>query len=694
MTFLLADTFTSSLARLTADEQKSAKISVFDLQSDPAGKGHSFHRIDRAKDKRFWSVRASSDIRIIVHKTESSFLVCYVDHHDDAYDWAMRRKIETHPKTGAAQIVEIVERHEEVIIPIYREVEIEVPVEVHISVPAKSYPLAQFTSDFLIQYGVPGEWTERLIQADEDTLLEFAEHLPEEAAEAVLQLATSGIVVPPALPPSMPVLPDPFEHPDAKRRFRVIRTAEDLEQALEYPWDKWLQYLHPSQSELVDREFNGPARVSGTAGTGKTVVALHRAVRLLRENPDARVLLCTIEPALADLLSGSIRKLIHTEPTLGERIDIESLDRWIARLHQSRFGRTSLIEAPELRSRMPAVEPFVATFVWEEFQRVVEAWGLRTWEAYRDIKRTGRRTRLTESQRQTLWTAFEKLRSELRNEGRITRPEMAQQLIEAFQAGAASPYAHILVDESQDIPLYAMRLLAAMNGNKPDGLFFSGDLGQRIFQSAYSWREAGVDIRGRSHTLSVNYRTGRRIRIKADQLLGHDIADLDGFVESRTGVVSPVDGHPPEIRLYGSSEEEMEGVSSWLQARLEEGVANSEIGIFVRSENEIERALEAVRNAGARATVIDRERTTVSDTISLGTMHVAKGLEFRVVVVMACDDGVIPMERRLTEAEDESALEDIYLTERYLLYVACTRARERLLVCGVTPGSEFLQDLG
>src|SRR6202048_2273153 len=124
MEFRIADAFTDSLARMTGDEQKAVKTTAFDLQVNPATPGLSFHKLARAKDKNFWSVRASSDIRLIVHKSDPSLLLCYVGHHDDAYDWAERRKLETHPKTGAAQLVEIRETIKEIVVPVYVPTEI------------------------------------------------------------------------------------------------------------------------------------------------------------------------------------------------------------------------------------------------------------------------------------------------------------------------------------------------------------------------------------------------------------------------------------------------------------------------------------------------------------------------------------------------------------------------------------------
>ena len=293
MEFLIADTFTDSLARLTGDEQKAVKTSAFDLQMAPSRPGLRFHRVDRARDRNFWSVRVSSDIRIIVHRTHKSLLLCYVDHHDDAYRWAQRRRLVTHPRTGAAQLVEIRETVKEIEVPVY--VQAEKP---------KLLLFADITDDDLLNYGVPAEWLPDVRLADDDSLLDLADHLPVEAAEALLELATGGRPQISTLSDrgatrEVPVefgiggrprigdrserdarrkdslglmtggrarsgrrskrdakrkvpsgsltgkwLPhnratsreiDPFDHPDARRRFRVIHDVEELERALDYP---------------------------------------------------------------------------------------------------------------------------------------------------------------------------------------------------------------------------------------------------------------------------------------------------------------------------------------------------------------------------------------------------------------------------------------------------------------------------
>ena len=252
MEFRIADTFTDSLARLSGDEQKAVKTTAFDLQMDPSRPGLQFHRLDRARDQNFWSVRVGSDIRIIVHRTQNSLLLCYVGHHDRAYRWAQRRRMETHPKTGAAQLVEVRETVKEIEVPVYIQVERTRPL-----------PFSNISDAELLAYGIPAEWLPDVRRADDNSLLELAEHLPLEAAEALLELATGGT---PPLPARVAPDIDPFEHPDARRRFRVMHDVEELERALDYPWEKWVVFLHPAQRELVERGLQRACQDIGFGG--------------------------------------------------------------------------------------------------------------------------------------------------------------------------------------------------------------------------------------------------------------------------------------------------------------------------------------------------------------------------------------------------------------------------------------------
>lgn len=611
-----------------------------------------------------------------------------MDHHDRAYQWAERRRLQTHPKTGAAQMVEVRETVQEITVPRYVEAE-------HEATP-KPPLFAGVPEDELLDYGVPEEWLEDVRRVNEDTVLGLADHLPDEAAQALLELATGGK---PQTTPRLDRAADPFEHPDAQRRFRVMGNMEELERALEYPWEKWTVFLHPEQRRLIERRYNGPARISGSAGTGKTVVALHRAAYLTRTHPEARVLLTTFSDALANALHTKLRRLIGNEPHLGERLEVRSMDEIGRRLYEANLGRVDLVSRETLHrlleeaSRDVEGHRFSMQFLLTEWETVVDAWQLVTWEEYRDVRRLGRKTRLPEQQRRVLWSIFEGARSRLQSHELITRSDMFSQLAAHLARSEHQPFDFAVVDEAQDVSAAQLRFLAALGGNRADSLFFAGNLGQRIFQQPFSWKALGIDIRGRSHTLRINYRTSHQIRLQADRLLGPALSDVDGNLEERGGTVSVFNGPEPLIRVLERPEDEADAVGEWLLSLRETGVMPHEIGIFVRSTAELDRARAAAELAGIPFKVLDENLNTASGHLPISTMHLAKGLEFRAVVVMACEDEVIPSQERIETIADEADLQEVYETERHLLYVACTRARDYLLVTSGDIPSEFLDDL-
>lgn len=196
---------------------------------------------------------------------------------------------------------------------------------------------------------MPVEWLADVRKATGDTLLALADHLPAEAAEALLELATGGKrrVHQPAA-----AVANPFDHPDAQRRFRVMSNVEELERALDFPLERWTVFLHPEQRQWVERDYTGPARVSGSAGTGKTIVALHRAAHLARTNPDARVLLTTFSDTLAKALQTSLKRLLGNEPRLAERIDVRSLDAIGLRLYKTHVGPATIAGGETVRGMM------------------------------------------------------------------------------------------------------------------------------------------------------------------------------------------------------------------------------------------------------------------------------------------------------------------------------------------------------
>ncbi len=688
MKFFIADTFTSALTKLDNASQKAAKMCAFDLQMDPSGHGKQFHKIDKSKDKNFWSVRASRDIRLVIHKLKERFTLCYVDHHDAAYDWAERRVFEVHPKTRALQIVEVIERVEEISIP-------STPVTPEIEEPSVPKlpvgPVLTVGADTLLSYGVPPQWIDALLAAGEERLLDLAIHLPAEASEAVLALAIGE-------EPSLALVESGIEpdgtHPDEQRRFRIIEDTDALEQALDYPWDKWSVFLHPSQRDFVERDFNGPARVAGSAGTGKTVVAVHRAVSLSKE-VNSRVLLTTFSQPLASALGLKVGILSGDEETLVPNIHVAAIAEAASDLYELISGHKPFLASEEQIRKLLENhgEDEDQMFLWSEWSAVIDAWQIDSEDSYLDVARIGRRSRITSSRRSSLWPVFEAVRNAIKTSGRHTKAMLFSEVSKYYQDRDTKPYSHIIVDEAQDLDVADLKFLSAIAPDTGNALFFAGDLGQRIFKLPFSWKSLGVDVRGRSSTLKVNYRTSHQVRTAADKLLPDAMRDMDGLEEDRRGTVSVFNGPLPEVHILDTQADELACVQQWLKSLIETETPLSEIGIFVRTMDTLTRVRALAQSLKLPVQTLNESLVLKQNAMAIGTMHLAKGLEFKAVAVMACDDHLLPLESRVEGVFSEEDLDEVYATERHLLYVACTRAREKLIVTGVKPESDFLADL-
>ena len=479
-----------------------------------------------------------------------------------------------------------------------------------------------------------------------------------------------------------------------------MTNVEELQRALDFPWEKWTIFLHPEQRQWVERDYTGPARVSGSAGTGKTIVALHRAVHLARKHSDARVLLSTFSDTLCHALHTKLKRLVGNQPRLAERIDVHSLNSLGLRLYKSHCGQVNLASENTVRKLLDEASKnvnghkFKMQFLLTEWEHVVDAWQLANWNAYRDVARLGRKTRLAETQRVILWSIFEQVLEALKKKGLMTQSAMFTALASQITNSNNLPFDFCVVDEAQDISISQLRFFAALSRNRTNALFFAGDLGQRIFQQPFSWLSLGVDIRGRSRNLRINYRTSHQIRIQADRLLGSKGGDVDGNIEDRSDTISVFNGPPPVIHVLKSEVEEIKSAAVWIVEKSKAGVLPHEFGVFVRSEAQLVRAEAALKESGLPFKILDERVEMTSGHVSISTMHLAKGLEFRAVVVMACDDEIIPFQERIETVGDDGDLQEVYDTERQLLYVACTRARDHLLVTGVEPASEFIDDLG
>jgi len=582
--------------------------------------------------------------------------------------------------------------------------------EIYVPAPARIQPeplgsrselypklFANLSEEDLLGVGVPSDWTGDIRKATEDRFLDLAEHLPGEASEALLEYISTGTLA--KLEMALSGV-DPFDHPDALRRFRVLDDVEELERALEYPWDQWTIFLHPTQRHVVEQKFDGPARVSGSAGTGKTVVALHRAAAILKSDQNAKVLLATFSAPLANALEHKLTLLVGEKNAALNNVTVRSFEGIAYDLFTLAFGHTPHVASPEqikgsIQSATAELgDPgFTLRFLMSEWRNVVDAWQLESLEDYRDVPRLGRKGRLGSKQRERIWFVFVRARELLESQGLSTWPGVFGKLVRHYQDREHKPFTHIIIDEAQDLGVPELRMLSVIACDGPDALFFAGDLGQRIFQEPFSWKALGVDVRGRSRTLKVNYRTSHQIRQTVDKLLPSSVQDVDGNEEDRRGTVSVFNGPNPIVVIAQDVEQETSKIAQWIAEIIGTGLTPEDIGLFVRSNEELSRARAVVKSLNLKSLELSERMEERKGRISIGTMHLAKGLEFRAVVVMACDEDVLPLQERIMTVADESELDEVFETERHLFYVACTRARDHLLVSGVEPASEFISDL-
>lgn len=542
---------------------------------------------------------------------------------------------------------------------------------------------AAFDAGYLHALGVPEEWLDAVRTVSEDNLPELIGHLPDEAVERLLDLAAGRPVPRPAK--VIPAPPDAaYLHPDAQRRFRVVDNQAELRQALEFPWERWIVFLHPAQRSLVEKTYSGPARVSGSAGTGKSVIALHRAAWLARKHPSARVLLTTFSKTLASRLAKNADILLGDSPER-KRIETEHLhkiarDIWVkqnGRQFQAVTAKRLIVLLESAREQVEGAAQFTIPFLRGEWEAVVDSLDLESWDQYKVASRASRGTPLGARQRLVLWKVFEILQKALLREGLATWNSLCH---EAARALKTPIFDHVIADEIQDFGPAELRLLRALTPPGKNDLFLCGDAGQRIYKPRESLLRCGVDIRGRSNQLKINYRTTHQIRLYADRLFSSGDKDADGESIARDAV-SLLNGRAPTVVNAKNGDDEVAGIAEWLGAAIGDGIKPSEIGIFARTEAQLnQRASAALEMAGLTAQTLSDDSTEEPQSVSLGTMHRAKGLEFKAVAVIGCDAEHLPLKSVLNAIPDPADRTSFIEQERNLFYVAMTRARENLLV--------------
>jgi hypothetical protein len=688
------DEFLDAFARLPRAQQKNAQKFLMRFRADPTSHAINLEKIASFADQNLRTVRIDEAYRAIVLKPETGnvFVLLWVDHHDKAMAWARNKRVVVHPETGTLQVL--------VAAPA-----VAPPAE---PVPASAPALFEGYSDAdLLGLGLHPDHLARVRAVHTLAALDgLIGELPTEAWEALFFLGSGEPLeaVRQALAVDRPAAVDvedigaALATPGSQRSFRVVTDDAELDAMLDAPLDKWRIFLHPSQRKLVTRPFSGPARVLGGAGTGKTVVAMHRAVHLASNvfsGEHDRILFTTFTRNLAADIQASLRRLCP--PRVAERIEVVPLDKWVADfLHRSGYKYKLAYWPSEpletLWSSALALAPtgFAEGFFREEWDNVVQPHGCATGEEYARAARAGRGVRLSRGQRKEIWPVFEEYRRLLEAHGlRESVDAMRDAAVLLEKRGPThGPYRAVVVDEAQDMSTLAFRMIRAMLPQQADDLFIVGDGHQRIYRHRVVLSRAGVHITGRSRKLYINYRTTDEIRaFGVALLLGVAVDDLDGAVDDNARYKSLVHGAAPVIGRCATFAEEVERLKAFVLAG-----DPARTCLVARTSPLLEQYRSALEKAGIPTYVLRRsvEERAEEPGLRLATMHRVKGLEFDRVAVAGVNDGVVPLELGDLRSSDSAVRAEAEGRERALLYVAVTRARREVLLTSHGKPSRYL----
>lgn len=693
VTVAISSDFLTAFAKLPRSIQGKTTEFVNKFRNDPNSPGINYEKLKKGIDKKIYSVRIDDTYRGIVARQPESgvYLLLWVDHHDEAYEWASRKRCDVNPSTGSVQVYDV-----------------QFIDDISSSSPAEALFAGHSDSD-LKKISVPEELLTFVKSIpDEDAFYNLTESLPKDAFE-YLSWLVEGVPIEEVIElaaadqskaDEKADLQHALNSPLSQKSFVVLEGEDELRRIMAEPLEKWRVFLHPTQRQIVEKDYSGAARVLGGAGTGKTVVAMHRAKYLASKlESDGRILFTTFTANLAADIKENLRKICTTDEL--RKIEVINLDAWVNQyLRDSGFSaRISYDEIEDLWERAvmsaDADMPFEISFYQEEWNRVVVAQEALALEKYVKATRTGRGIRLDRRKRMQIWEVFDSYLT-LMKENQIrdinTAMYECSKLIEA--AGEKPKYAHVIVDEGQDFSDNAYRLIRAIAGSEhPNDLFIVGDSHQRIYKNKPVLSRCGIQVRGRSSILKINYRTTEEIRKYAFALLsGISFDDLDEDVDLGDRCQSLTHGNVPTIENFKDVASEIDYIAEEIKKLADSGVAMADICIVARTKDLVDDYIAQFTKRGIRSYAIKRNKLDDRSLngIRVATMHRVKGLEFQYVFVAAVNNRMVPYPTAINRTDAVSEAESI-TSEKCLLYVALTRAQKGAYITSYGKASEFIR---
>jgi len=700
----ISSEFFSSVLHLPKAQQDKAVKFMELFRRDPRSPGINYETIQVSRDKNLRSVRIDQAYRAIVLAPEKGnvYILLWADKHDDAYDWAKNKVLKINSENGVLQFLEseyIDEAHQlkttpesankglffdirdrhlvrlgvpDDLIPLVRQVEIPLDIdELKKKVPDEAYEALSLLADGISLEEVLSVYDIQLHESDEEQNIDI-----EDFSSAL-------------------------DRPESKRRFLLASDDEALQNMLDAPLEKWRVFLHPLQRKLIDHSWNGPVRVLGGAGTGKTVVAMHRAKWLAEQTlaeRDKKILFTTYTKNLAADIENNLKNICSVE--VMRKIEVVNLDAWVKRFlakHDYKVEYTFLhkLKTKELWEQALVLKAdeleLPDSFYHEEWEKVIQPQSISNLPEYFKARRIGRGVRLDRAMRKLIWPVFENYRMGLNDEGLKESEDAYRDVVTILkQKGIQLPYSSVLVDEAQDFGLNAFKLIRHIVPEHKNDLFIVGDSHQRIYGSKVVLSHCDIKIVGRSHKLRVNYRTTEQIRHTAMAVLdGIPFDDLDNGVDEQKGYRSLMTGVEPLVQCFKSALEEIDYLIQTLQSLSKDDLEKT--CLVARRNSDIERYVAAFDAAGIAYYRVDHNTLDNIDHegVRVATMHRVKGLEFDAMYIAGVNDGVLPLD--VLDSGDKTIIREHEWRERSLLYVAITRAKRFCSISGFGHLSIFVR---
>jgi superfamily I DNA/RNA helicase/mRNA-degrading endonuclease RelE of RelBE toxin-antitoxin system len=696
----ISSEFFTSVLKLPKSQQEKAVKFMEQFRQNPTSSAINYEKILNARDKNLRSVRIDLAYRAIVLAPEKGdvYILLWADNHDDAYEWACNKILKINPENGVLQVLDAKYIDEASLL----------------QNDATSSLFDKIKGKHLIRLGVPEELLPllRTIKIPSD-IENIRDKIPEEAYEALALIAdgfsfeevlsvydmdlhntTSRIDVEDFV--------SALDKPYSKKMFLLASDDEALQAMLDAPLEKWRVFLHPLQQQLVSKDWTGAVRVLGGAGTGKTVVAIHRAKWLAERLPkssDFKILFTTYTKNLASDIEQNLKHICS--PEILRKIEVINLDAWVKRFMEKQGYAVHFAFDEQVKKGIwekalllkPSVAELPDSFYFEEWAKVIQPQNITSLEKYFKARRLGRGTQISRTLRKQVWDVFEHYRLGLSDLDLKEVEDVYRDAIGLIQEKFIQlPYSSVIVDEAQDFGSNAFRLIRELVPEQKNDLFIVGDAHQRIYGSHVVLGQCGIKVIGRSKKLRLNYRTTEQIRNWATSVLSnHQFDDLDAGLDDQKGYRSVMTGDKPAIHCFDTEDEEkafiIESLNKFTEAEL------AKICITVRRNSDVDRYAKALLLNKIPYFKIDSNSTDSVSALGvrLSTMHRIKGLEFDYMYVAGVNEGVLPLS--IIDSNDVTIIREYEKKERSLLYVAVTRAKRFCCISGFGKLSKFLYSL-